>query len=61
MEIKFDQELRSLNFAKEKYLNETIALLEYKDEKMIELNKSRVIGNIELMIKTMEELKAKIN
>lgn len=55
--IDFEKELRNLEFARNHYLNELIALLSYKDEKMLELNKARALGGIELTIKTMEELR----
>lgn len=58
--INFKEELRNLTFAKEMYLNELIALLKYENVNMIENNKSRALADIDLMIKTMEELKEKI-
>lgn len=57
---EFIEQIRNLTFAKEMYLNDLIALLKYKDTNMIEKNKSRALADIDLMIKTMEELKEKI-
>lgn len=57
--IDYEAELRSLDFAKYCY-DEIVALLKYKNDSMVELNKTRVIGSIDLVIETMEELKKKL-
>lgn len=52
-----DEQLRNLYFANKHYFNDLIAMLEYKDIKIIENNKARFLSDIELGIKTLEELR----
>lgn len=59
-EINFKQEVRNLEWARKMYLNELIALLKYNDLNMLNSNKTRALCDIELMIRTMEELKENI-
>lgn len=54
--INYEEELRDLEFARKDF-DEIIALLKYKNDNMIELNKSRLIGDIDLVMSTLEELK----
>jgi hypothetical protein len=58
---KFDYEkaLRGLDFAKYHY-DSLIALLKYKNDRMIELNKTRAIGSIDLLIAELLELKEEL-
>lgn len=58
--VDFKMEIRNLTFAKEMYLEELIALFSYESHSMLELNKSRALSDIELMIRTMQELRERI-
>lgn len=57
--IDYDAELRGLDFSRYCH-NEIIALLRYRNDRMLELNKTRAISSIDIIINTMEELKEKL-
>jgi hypothetical protein len=56
----YDKALRGLDFAKYHY-NSLIALLGYKNDGMIKLNKVRAISSIDLIIDELKELKEELN
>lgn len=57
--FNYEQALRGLDFAKYHY-NSLIALLGYKNDRMIEANKTRAVGSIDLIINELAELKEEL-
>lgn len=53
----YERQLRYLDFA-DYHWRAVRALLRYKDDKMIDFNKARFSGDIDLVISTLAELKA---
>lgn len=58
-QFSFNYHLNGLDFCK-KDINELIALLRYRDTKMIRHNKTRALADIKLIIDNLNELKAAI-
>jgi flagellin-specific chaperone FliS len=56
----YERALRGLDFAKYHY-DSLIALLKYKNDRMIELNKTRAVGSIDLVIAELTELKEELS